>query len=563
MKKTISVLLSVLMLISIIPTFAFAAESELKITVANDLHLDLKDSEAEKVTKRNNLSEVYAHTSASGRLLYESVEIIEAFLKKAAANDSSVVLMPGDLTSVGTKAEHEAFIALISEFEQTTGKSVYVVPGNHDLLETSLAEFEEMYKDFGYSDAIADDPATGSYVAQLNDEYRLLAIDSTEPGLSPHGVDAELSAWVTAQCEQAAADGKKLIAIMHHNLVKHIVLMDLFHSSAVVNDKTNSFADTLADGGVKYIFTAHTHDHDIAKHTSKAGNVIYDCVTNALNGYPCAYREVTFAENVTITTKHVDAIDTSTLPEGIHPEALALAQENFPAYAKNCTYTGIKATISAYTKPATLKKLIETDDPALKEILDPVIDKVCEAVTLPIYKKDAASDGKSLEAMAAAMGITLPATEYMTLVDLAVVLYQAHAEGDENYPAYTNEVILLQRALAVVLNYALSDLTAENYSRVLSFVLDLLGVELSESLIATAGGALESFKGNELLLITAIVPVLTKFSVDEAPADNNAVLPGYDEAEKDGFSLEAIIDFIRSFFKGFVDFFRTIFAMFR
>ncbi len=562
MKKIISVLLSVLMLFSCVSASAYAAEDELKITVVNDLHLDLQDSTAEKVAKRNKLSEEYAHASSGGQLPYESVAIIKAFLSDAAKNDSSIVLMPGDLTTIGTKAEHDAFIALISEFEASSGKRVFVAPGNHDLFDTTVEEFEALYAEFGYGEAIANDEATASYVAELDDEYRLLAIDSTIPGLSPHGVDAELTAWVKAQCEKAAADGKKLIAMMHHNLIEHIVLVSLFHSSAVVNDDTNTLADILADGGVKYIFTAHTHDHDIAKHTSKAGNIIYDCVTTALNAYPCAYREVTFGEKVTITTKNVDAIDTSTLPEGIHPDALALAQTDFLAYAKNCTYTGIEATISAYTKAETLEKYIKTDDPELQAILDLVIAKVCEAVMLPVYTKDEKEAGKSLEAMAAAMGTTLPATEYESLVDLAVTLYQAHAEGDENYPAYTNEVILLQRAIAVVLNYALSDLTAQNYTLVLSFVLDLLGVELSESVLSTVGGALEKFKGNELLLTTAIIPVLTRFSVDEAPADNNAVLPGYTDTEE-GLSIGSFLGMIKSFFKGIIDFFRTLFAMFR
>ena len=561
MKKIISVILSALMLLSCISVMASAAENELKVTVANDLHLNLKDANAQKVSKRNTINDVYAHAATSGQLTYESVEIIEAFLAEAADNDSTAVLLPGDLTNVGTKEEHEAFISLIAAFEAETGKSVYVIPGNHDLFDTSVEEFEAHYKDFGYGEAIADDPATASYVAELDGGYRLLAIDSTDPGLSPHGVDAELVSWVKAQCEKAKEDGKKLIAIMHHNLLEHIVLVNVFHSSAVVNDDTNALADTLADGGVKYIFTAHTHDHDIAKHTSKAGNVIYDCVTNALNAYPCAYREVTFGKDVTVTTNKVDAIDTASLPEGIHPDAMALMQSDFTAYAKNCNYTGLKASFVAYTSADNLKKLIKTDDAALQAILDPVLAKVCEAVNLPLYIKDEKEAGKSLEAMAAAMDTTLPATGYASLIDVAVTVYMAHAEGDENYPAYTNEVILLQRALATVINFALSDLTAENYTLVLTFVLDLLGVEVSDSLLATAGGALEKFKGNELLLTTALIPVITKFTVDEAPADNNAVLPGYG-TEEAGLTLGSFLSMIKSFFKGFIDFFRTLFAMF-
>ena len=557
MKKLTAVILSVLMLISIVPVFAGAQEKELKITVVNDLHLNLKDATAAKVTKRNTINEEYAHASSSGQLPYESVAIIKSFLADAAKSDSEAVIMPGDLTAIGTTEEHKAFIALISEFETTTGKKVFVVPGNHDLFDVSVEEFEALYADFGYGEAIANDPDTASYTAELGNGYRLLAIDSTDPGNSPHGVDDKLVSWVKTQCEAAKKDGKKLVAMMHHNLAPHIVLVDIFHPNAVVNSTSTALADTLADNGVKFIFTAHTHDQDIAKYTSADNNVIYDCVTTALNAYPCAYREVSFGEQVKITTKNVTAIDVSLLPEGINENALALAQTDFLAYAKNCTYTGITATITAYTKPATLKKYIKTDDPELQAIIEPAVDKVCEAVQMPLYKKDELEAGKSLEALAASLGTTLPESEYKTLVDVAVVLYQAHAEGDENYPAYTDEMIILQRAVAIVLNYAMADLNADNYARVLAFVLDLLGVDLPEGIVSTIGGALEKFKGNELLLTTALMPLLTQFSVDEAPADNNVTLPGYETAKEKVDFLQMVIDF----FKGIIDFFRSIFAM--
>ena len=92
-------------------------------------------------------------------------------------------------------------------------------------------------------------------MAELNDEYRLLAIDSTTPGESRHGVDSALVKWVSEQCAAAKAEGKKLIAIMHHNLVEHIVYVDILFPSAVVSVDSYDLANALADGGVKFIFT--------------------------------------------------------------------------------------------------------------------------------------------------------------------------------------------------------------------------------------------------------------------------------------------------------------------
>lgn len=560
MKKLISVFLCALMVFSTAFFTASAEETDLSVIVVNDLHLDLKDATAEKVAKRNSLSEVYAHASSGGQLPYESVALIKAFLRDAAALESEIVIMPGDLTTVGSVDEHTAFISLIKEFEETTGKKVFVVPGNHDYYgKLSVSEIEALYADFGYGEAIAAHEATASYVAELGNGYRLLAIDSCTPRAGGHGVDSDLEGWVKAQCEKAKADGKKMIAMAHHNLVEHFPLEATIHKGSVINDGSNTLADTLADNGVKIIFTAHTHDHDIEKYTSKNGNVIYDSVTTALNAYPCSYREVKFGEKIDIKTKNVRSIDTSLLPEGIHEEAMALANSNFLIYAKNCTYLGIRATIGSYLKPAAIKNLLKTDNEELQEILYPAIDKAGEVIALPLYKADEEEEGKSIEAMAEAMGTTLPATDHKYLVDIVVEIYQAHAEGDENYPGYKDEMIVFQRALAVILNYALADLTAEQFTFVLGFLAETLGAELPDELISFVGGTLEKTKGSEMFVTAVLLPLVTQFSVDEAPADNNVTLPGYGapKSEDSGDFLTMIKDFFKKIF----DFFHMLFAL--
>ena len=560
MKKLISVFLCMLMVFSAAFITASAEENDLSIIVVNDLHLDLQDATAEKVAKRNSLSEVYAHASSGGQLPYESVAIIKGFLRDAASLESETVIMPGDFTTVGSVAEHTAFIALIKEFEETTGKKVFVVPGNHDYYgKLTVSEIEALYADFGYSEAIANHEGTASYVAELGNGYRLLAIDSCTPRDGIHGVDSDLEGWVKAQCEKAKADGKKVIAMAHHNLVEHFTLAATIHKGSVINDGSNTLADTLADGGVKIIFTAHTHDQDIKKYTSANGNVIYDCITTSLNAYPCSYREVKFGEKIDIKTKYVRSIDTSLLPAGIHEEAMALAKSNFLAYAKNCTYIGINLTISYYLQPAPLKKALKTDNEELTAILDPAIDKMCEVIALPLYKADEEEEGKSIEAMAEKFGTVLPETDYKYLVDLVVDIYQAHAEGDENYPGYKDEMIVLQRALAVVLNHALSDLTAEQYTLVLSHLAASFGATLPDELLSFVGSTLEKFKGSEMFVTAILLPVITQFSVDEAPGDNNVTLPGYEAsaAEDSGDFLSMI----RDFFKKIFDFFHMLFAL--
>ncbi len=446
---------------------------------------------------------------------------------------------------------------LLREFEATTGKKVFVIPGNHDYFKSSVSEFKSVYADFGYNEALTVDTATASYTAELDGKYRLLAIDSCEPGKSPEGVTDATIGWIKAQCEKAKADGKYLIAMMHHNLIEHFILAALIHKGSVVNDDANKLADILSDGGVKYIFTGHTHDQDIAAHTSSAGNVIYDVVTTSLNAYPCAYREVSFGENVEIKTNYVTSIDTTLLPSGIHEAALKEAEENFLVYAKTCTYLGIESIIGAYTKASQLKKILNTDDEKINAIIDSAASKLEKAAVMPLYIEDETVAGESIEALAKAQNITLPETNYESLLKLVVRLYQAHAEGDENYPAYSDELILLSRALAVAINYAFSDLSDEDFVLILSFVASLLGADISDGIIDALGGIAGKFRGSELFVTSVVLPLLAEFGEDDDPNDNNVTLQGYGT----NAPAKSFIDRIRDFFKKIFDFFHMLLAM--
>lgn len=556
MKKLISLLLTLVLVFScVLPVFA--AENDIVLTVANDLHLDLEDSFAESVKKKNSLSEEYFHAASGGQMVYESYAIIKAFLEKAAENESEFVILPGDVTNNGLIEEHEYLADMLREFESTTGKEVFVVPGNHDLYKTTVAEFESIYAEFGYNTAAANDPDSGCYLADLKNGYMILGIDSCTPKLSPHGMTEKRIDWIEAQLKNAKAQGKKVIAMMHHNLVEHYILGAKIHTGAIVTKDSFRLADVLADNGVKYIFTAHTHNHDVTSYTSGNGNTIYEAVTNSLSQYPCAFRVVTFGEEVNITTDYVRSIDTSLVPEGIHENAAKLMESNFLLYAKNYTYTGVKAVIGSYIKASQLKRILKTDDETINSVVERAAVKLEEFVSLPIYEKDAAEGEKSVEAMANELKIDFPETDYRTTLDLVVEIYQAQVEGDENYAAYSDEMILFSRILAVAINYAFSDVTADEFIAVLTFVASLLGFDISPDIISAVGNSVDKLRGAELFVTSVALPVLGEFGVDSAPADNNVTLPGYESSE----DAESFLDKIRAFFKKIFDFFHMLFAM--
>jgi len=557
MKKVISIILALIMVFSLC-SFAVSAEAEeLVIAVANDLHYNLKASKT--VTKRNSIDEDFAHIGSSGRLVNESVAIISAFLDSVGNSDSEYLFIPGDFTETGSEEESLLFAAMLSEFESKYGKQVYVTPGNHDLYDLTVDEFRTVFAQFGYDEAIEKDTLSASYTADLSDGYRLIAIDSCEAGKSPYGFNDARMEWVKAQAEKAQADGKKLIAMMHHNLLEHFVLGTKIHSGAIITSGNSAYAEEFAKAGIKYVFTGHTHDHDIASYTAADGTVIYDVVTASLTGPECPYRVVRFGDEVNIETKNVASIDLSLLPSGISENALKLAESDFIAYSIKATDLSFRILFNSYTSASGLKGLLKTEDAEMNAIIGRVADKLSEAIRMPLNKEKEAEAGKSIESIVAKYNTVIPYTDYTDMLDLAIRIYQAHNIGDEYYPAYTDEVVIITRALAAAISYALSDVSGEEYAKVLSFLTSLTGFTVPVDYLIYAGDGIKRFEGIEILVTTALLPAIVEFTVDNAPADNNVTLPGYTqliEEEKELSFWERIVKFFMSIF----DAIRTVFA---
>jgi 3',5'-cyclic AMP phosphodiesterase CpdA len=91
------------------------------------------------------------------------------------------ILFNGDLTYNGERESHLALARYLDELERS-GTRVYVIPGNHDINNplarsffrdharvtesVSPREFEKIYRNFGYDEAVSRDRKTLSYVAE-------------------------------------------------------------------------------------------------------------------------------------------------------------------------------------------------------------------------------------------------------------------------------------------------------------------------------------------------------------------------------------------------------------
>ena len=558
MKKFISVLLSLLMIFSLCSVGVSAADAsdELKIAVANDLHYNKSLSAA---NYNGTYTTDFANAVSSGQLKLENELIIDEFLSRVAQSDSEAVLIPGDITDKGIKSEQLYIAEKFAEFEKTTGKQIFVVPGNHDYYGKLTAEdFKKNFADFGYSQAVAVDSATASYAADLNDEYRVLSIDATDPGQT-QGYAEEIYDFVQAQAIKAQAEGKKLIAMCHYNLLEHLVLVETVHKGSILGIDCN-FPELFAKYNIKYTFTGHTHDHDIAEFTGSNGVTVYDVLTGTLNAHPCPYREVSFGEKVKITTKFIDKIDTSSLKGKITDATYTLATESFPTYTEKMIEIGYDNLIRSYVSLSKIKSLLKLDaekDAQLISLIEGIFPLFNEAINMPIYKSDETEKGKSLEAIGEKYDLEFPEGDYNNFIEFATEIYLAHGYGDENNGILSDNYKLLTSSLTAILIHTLEGVTAEQYATLMSMACSLLGADMPVDFFVYAGSGLKKAQGIEIFVTAVASPLLLEFTTDIDPADNNVTLDGYAvkaEEPKELTFWEKIVDF----FKGLISYIMRI-----
>lgn len=329
-KKIIAFTLACVFLFSAIPAKALSVltsiqKAPLQIAVMADIHhypQILMGSKGEAwETYCNNKASQYTQSNA----LIDSA--LYAIALHAQENGCKYLFVPGDLTKDSEYEGHLELAARLERFEQETGIQVLVTNGNHDInnsnastFENSKAEpakattpeeFRSIYANLGYD--LAENtytPPAGekagmlSYSVPLDGGYRLLVLDggkyssdSTSDGENEHetggNITPGLMAWALAEMADAKSRGETVIGMTHHNIVQHFdIEPSMFYG--FIMDNWLETAETLADAGLKYVFTGHMHMNNIAAQTSDSGNTIYDCQTASLTGFPNSFREVRF-----------------------------------------------------------------------------------------------------------------------------------------------------------------------------------------------------------------------------------------------------------------------------
>ena len=474
LKKSLSIILSLtLVLCSCLVLTASAKNDsdEFGFAVASDTHYVHPVKQAG--TTLADEGWVTTFNSESESLTNQSGFIIDEFLKECAENPKcQFVLITGDLATHGRDyvSEHEAVAAKFRKFEKETGKQVYVINGNHDNakdMPVDHKKFTEIYHEFGYDEALSTDEGTCSYSANLNDEYTLVALDTCDERyrVVPNN-DITRMDWAVKQIKAAKKQGKKVIMIMHHNLLEHNPFQKLNEKNYVVNTPY-SFAGLLADLGVKLVFSGHTHCNNVKSYTSFLGNTIYDFSMSSLGNFPAEYKYFNVTDSkISYETKKINHIDADKLAEvckGFSNEALEMMKNNLQAYTWSMSYKEYSEDLRENISPETLG--VE-ESSALYAKLKPVTDTIKEMSDTPIYGKG------GIQEQAAAYGLEIPDSEYKTLNDAMTLAILRCKIGDKRYNLNSNDFTVLIRLLAFTVRKSIAA-TAD--SDILSGANEMLG----------------------------------------------------------------------------------------
>lgn len=277
--------------------------SPLKINILTDTHYYSKENGTSgKAYDFANLK--------SQKLLADSAEVLrQAFDQIACDNETDILLISGDVTNNGEYNSHAEFISMLREFK-AKGKRVYVITATHDFrgegftsgyngdetYKVPAAKREElfgMYKEFGPDEALSVHLPSMSYVIQLCEGYRLFALNDDTNLSGKSGFSDECFEWITEQVIKAKEENQFIIAMTHHPLIAPSPIYEIIGRGDMLGDYKMRI-EQLANLGVQFMFTGHTHIHNISAYQSEQGNVLYDICTASPIGYPGAIRTAWF-----------------------------------------------------------------------------------------------------------------------------------------------------------------------------------------------------------------------------------------------------------------------------
>ena len=293
------------------------AKAPLTVTVITDTHYYAKSTGTE--------GKAYEAANTKSQLLLKySAELLDAAFRQIKADKrTDIVLISGDTTSNGEYDSHREFIEMLRDLK-AAGKRVYVITATHDYQDDGQTnayvgdekvkipaakreELYDMYREFGPDEALSVHRQSMSYVVQLQEGYRLFAINDDSNLTGKSGISDDCYAWLCEQVADAKKNNQFMLMMTHHPLIAPSPVYALIGK----NDMHGDFdirRRQYADLGLQFVLTGHTHIHHIDKIESDIGNTLYTIATSATVGYPAPIRTVVVDEAAGIVSTTTDFI---------------------------------------------------------------------------------------------------------------------------------------------------------------------------------------------------------------------------------------------------------------
>ena len=264
---------------------------------------------------------------SDGKVIQYLPELLEAFLDEVIEEKPSALVLSGDITMNGERMNHEELAGRLARV-QDAGVQVLVIPGNHDINNGHAAvyygaekesvdsidgeDFYEIYRRYGYDQALSRDSSSLSYVYALDEKNWLLTLDSCqyEPENKVEGrIKESTLAWMDEQLLKAREQGIFVLPIAHHNLLAQ----SRMYTTQCAMDNNSEVIDLLQKYRLPLFFSGHLHVQRVRKHKAEPGvddgaYGIQEIITDALSIPPCQYGEVVWDEDGSISyeTRSVD-----------------------------------------------------------------------------------------------------------------------------------------------------------------------------------------------------------------------------------------------------------------
>lgn len=230
--------------------------------------------------------------NGDGKNLLHSSLIADSFISDMLSLKPDVVVLTGDLTLNGEIESNEELKEKLKKLKDE-GITVLVISGNHDVNQKAYRytdssveeiksltsqEFENLWWDYGYGDAIEKDDWSNSYIYEASPKLWLLCIDSNT-GIKGTIRGVTLT-WIEKKLKEANDKGIEVISFTHQNLFVH----NPNYTWGYQLDNANKLIELYKKYNVKLNLSGHLHIQSI-KEEDNITDIAVSSLINTPNQY--------------------------------------------------------------------------------------------------------------------------------------------------------------------------------------------------------------------------------------------------------------------------------------